>query len=68
MLYSNNCDLFRNKVTRMFIILGIICLFGMIKELFFGKETETVTISTLASLEPTSSPLKNELSYLDSSQ
>jgi hypothetical protein len=41
-------ELFKNKITKMFILLGIIFLFSIIKDLFSSNQNNSLPLATIA--------------------
>jgi hypothetical protein len=39
---------FTNKISKMLIFLGIICLFGIIRDIFLSKENSVMPLSKIA--------------------
>lgn len=52
----------------MLIFLGIICLFGIIKDIFLSKENSPTPITKITTDPLPPMALKKDLSYLDHSE
>jgi hypothetical protein len=60
-------ELFKNKITKMFILLGIIFLFSIIKDLFSSNQGSSLRVASIAQSKMETIELRSPSSFGDDS-